>query len=214
VRASCLNVRATYAPTQAAVSVDLAVLPPFFNGLLDELPWWAGTWRVTQVEPAKPHEFASHHDRQRYRFTEVSVPGTLSDGAGLTFPFVARVRFEGDRLLRFQAKIADMIVGPALSEAGAPERHPFGVVLRRLMDSRGLSVKDLAMQTGRAMSTINAARAGWHIHQLLLEIVPGGCRWPRRRDRVHRLLSQTRKRRLPHQPRRHRPVRAARLPPP
>jgi hypothetical protein len=72
------------------------------------------------------------------------------------------VRFEGDRLLRFEAKIADVVVGLALAEAGAPEPHPFGAVLRKLMDNRGVSVKELAMQTGRAMSTINAARTGRH----------------------------------------------------
>jgi hypothetical protein len=77
-------------------------------------------------------------------------------------PFFARVRFEGDRLLRFQAKIADVVVGPALAEAGAPEPHAFGAVLRKLMDNHAVSVKELAVQTARAMSTINAARTGWH----------------------------------------------------
>jgi hypothetical protein len=142
--------------------VDLAILPPFFNGLLGELPWWDATWRVTQVEPAYPREVASDHDRQKNRFTEVSVPGTLGAAAGRVLPFFARVRFEGDRLLRFQAKIADMVIGPALTEAGAPEPHPFGAVLRKLMDNRGVSVKELAEQTARARSTINAARTGWH----------------------------------------------------
>lgn len=145
---------------EAPKPVDLAVLPPFFNGLLSELPWWGSTWRVTHVEPANPREFASDHDRQTNRFTEVSVPGTLSDGAGETLPFFARVRFEGDRLLRFQAKIADTVIGPALAEAGTHEPHPFGAVLRRLMDNRGLSVKDVAVRTYRAMSTIHGARSG------------------------------------------------------
>jgi hypothetical protein len=142
--------------------VDLTVLPPFFNELLTELPWWNGTWQVTHVEPAHPREIASNHDRQKNRFTEVSVPGTLGGSAGQTLPFFGRVRFEGDRLLRFQAKIADTIVGPALAEAGTPEPHPFGAVLRTLMDTRGVSIKELAMRTTRAMATINAARAGWH----------------------------------------------------
>lgn len=140
--------------------VDLAVLPPFFNGLLSELPWWDSAWRVTHVEPAKPREFASDHERQRNRFTEVSVPGTLDGGAGQTLPFHGRVRFEGDRLLRFQAKIGDAIIGPALSAAGTHEPHQFGAVLRKLMDSRGLSVKDVARLTSRAMSTIYAAQSG------------------------------------------------------
>ena len=58
--------------------VDVMVLAPFFDGMLSELPWWDSTWRVTHVEPATPREFASDHDRQRNRFTEVSVP--LTDG--------------------------------------------------------------------------------------------------------------------------------------
>jgi hypothetical protein len=150
--------------------VDLAVLPPFFNDLLGELPWWKTAWQVTQVEPARPCEFASDHDRRKNRFTEVSVPGTLGGDAGRTLPFFARVRFEGDRLLRFQAKIAAMVVGPALAEAGAPEPHPFGAVLRKLMDNRGVSVKELAIRTARAMSTINAARTGWrNPHPVLVQ---------------------------------------------
>ncbi|GIH16634.1 helix-turn-helix domain-containing protein [Rugosimonospora africana] len=132
------------------------------NDLLGELPWWNSTWRVTQVEPADPREVASDHDRQKNRVTEVSVPGTLAGDAGQTLPFFARVRFEGNRLLRFQAKTADTVIGPALAEAGAPEPHPFGAVLRKLMDNRGVSVRKLAMDTGRAMSTTNAARTGWH----------------------------------------------------
>jgi hypothetical protein len=148
--------------TKRPEPVDLAVLPPFFNHLLAELPWWNSAWQVTQVEPAYPREVASNDDRQKNRFTEVSVPGTLGGSAGQTLPFFGRVRFEGNLLLRFHAKIADTIVGPALAEAGAPEPHPFGAVLRKLMDSRGVSVKELALRTARAMSTIHAARTGWH----------------------------------------------------
>jgi hypothetical protein len=140
--------------------VDLAVLPPFFNGLLGELPWWDSAWRVTQVEPARPREFARDDGRGRNRFTEVSVPGTLGGDTGQTLPFLGRVRFEGDRLVRFQAKVGDVIVGPALSEAGAHEPHPFGAVLRALMDNRGLSAKDLARRTYRAVSTIYAVHVG------------------------------------------------------
>jgi hypothetical protein len=147
--------------TKRSKAVDLAVLPPFFNSLLAELPWWNSTWKVMQVEPAYPRELASNDDRQKNMSTEVSVPGTMGDGAGQTLPFFGRVRFEGNRLLRFQAKIADTILGPALAEAGTPEPHPFGAVLRQLMDNRGVSVKELAVRTGRAMSTINAARTGW-----------------------------------------------------
>ncbi|MCW2144590.1 Helix-turn-helix domain-containing protein [Actinoplanes cyaneus] len=159
--------------------VDLAVLPHFFNGLLSELPWWDNIWRVTYVEPANPREFASDHDRQRSRFTEVSVPGILGGGAGQTLPFLGRVRFESDRLLRFQAKIGDMVVGPALSEAGTHEPHPFGAVLRKLMDNRGVSVKDVARRTYRAMSTIYAAQSGGrNPHPILVREIAGALDIP------------------------------------
>ncbi|MEV2240442.1 hypothetical protein [Micromonospora sp. NPDC049891] len=159
--------------------VDLAALPPFFNDLLAELPWWNSDWQVTQVEAASPREVASSHDRQKNAFTEVSVPGTLVGRAAQTLPFVGRVRFEGNRLLRFQAKIADTTVGPALAKAGAPEPHPFGAVLCKLMDSRGVSVKELAVRTVRAMSTINAARTGGHNpHPVLVGEIAGALGIP------------------------------------
>lgn len=154
--------------------VVLTVLPPFFDDLLSELPWWDNTWRVDHVEPAYPREVASDHDMGRNRFTEVSVPGTLGGSAGQTLPFSGRVRFEGDRLLRFQAKIADSVVGPALAEAGAPEPHPFGAVLRKLMDNRGISVMDMARRTFRARSTVNGLYTGQrNPHPILIrEIAP------------------------------------------
>jgi lambda repressor-like predicted transcriptional regulator len=156
----------TYWPTivnaPRPAPVDLTVLPPFFNDLLGELPWWNPRWQVTQVEPAYPREVASDHDRQRNRCTEVSVPGTLDDDAGRSLPFSARVRFEGDRLLRVQAKIADTVLSPALAPTGAVEPHPFGAVLRRLMDHRGVSMRELAFRTRRSMSTIVSAQAGGH----------------------------------------------------
>ncbi|MDG4808743.1 helix-turn-helix transcriptional regulator [Micromonospora sp. WMMD1120] len=159
--------------------VDLTVLPQFFNDLLAELPWWNGTWRVTHVEPARPREIASDHDRQRNAFTEVSVAGTIEGDAGRTLPFSARVRFDDNRLLRFQAKIGDTVIGPALAEAGAPEPHPFGAVLRTLMDNRGVSVRELAVRTARAMSTIHAARAGSHNpHPVLVREIAGALGIP------------------------------------
>ncbi|GHJ48302.1 hypothetical protein Cs7R123_56440 [Catellatospora sp. TT07R-123] len=158
---NALNYWPQYLDVERRQEVDLTVLPPFFDGLLRELPWWNPAWRVTQVEPAVPREFPSEHVRQRNRFTEVSVPGTVGTDDGTATAFVGQVRFEGDRLLRFQAKVGGVVIGPALAEAGSPERHPFGALLHRFMDNRGLSVKDLAHATGRAMSTIAGLRSGW-----------------------------------------------------
>src|SRR6266571_3214559 len=80
--------------------VDLTVLPPFFNDLLQDLPWWNRDWKVTHVEPACPWEVASHHDRSMTRFTEVSVPGIISTDTdtGDALPFFAKVRLENDQL--------------------------------------------------------------------------------------------------------------------
>ncbi|WP_190853769.1 helix-turn-helix transcriptional regulator [Actinomadura sp. RB99] len=140
--------------------VDLAVLPPFFNEMLQELPWWNHDWTVGHVEPGVPLEIASDHGRSRTSFTEVSVPGVVSSGSGGNLPFVAKVRFERDRLIRFQAKIGDVVVGPADAPAGKPEPHPFAAVFTRLMDLRGVPIKEMAMQTGRSMSTIHMLRSG------------------------------------------------------
>jgi hypothetical protein len=140
--------------------VDLTALPTFFNDMLQDLPWWNRDWKVTHVEPGEPLEIASDHDRSNTKFTEVSVPGTVSSDSGETLPFVAKVRFESDRLIRFQAKIGDIVLGPAHAPAGKLEPHPFGKVFTRLMDLRGIPVREMAMQTYRSMSTIQMLRGG------------------------------------------------------
>lgn len=140
--------------------VDLTVLPSFFNGLLQDLPWWNRDWKVTHVEPGLPVEVASDHSSSVTRFTEVSVPGTVGSDRGETLPFVAKVRFENDQLVRFQAKIGDVVVGPAQTPAGRLEPHPFAGVFARLMTLRGIPVRDMAMQTGRSQSTIHMLRSG------------------------------------------------------
>jgi hypothetical protein len=140
--------------------VDLTVLPSFFNDMLQDLPWWNRDWKVTQVEPGLPLEVASDHDRSNTRFTEVSVPGTVGSDSGETLPFTAKVRFESDQLIRFQAKIGDIVVGPAHAPAGQLEPHPFARVFTRLMTLRGIPVRDMAEQTARSMSTIQMLRSG------------------------------------------------------
>lgn len=159
--------------------VDLAVLVGFFDGLLRELPWWDGGWRVIGVETARPREFPSAEGRGKNRFTEVSVPGTVGDRDGRVLAFFGRVRFEGDRLVGFQAKVGDMVIGPALAEAGAHEPHQFGAVLRKLMDNRGLSMKDVAVRTGRALSTIAGVRSGGrNPHPVLVQDLAGALELP------------------------------------
>lgn len=153
----------------APTPVDLGVLPPLFNELLDEWPWWDRAWRVTRVEPARPREIAQDEPRAVSRFTEVTVPGTVSRDAGDTLPMSARVRFSDDQLIRFQAKIGDIVIGPGSAAAGVPEPHPFGSVLATLMDLRGISVKEMAVRCARSMSTINMVRSGgWNPHQILV----------------------------------------------
>ncbi|PRX59057.1 hypothetical protein B0I32_121161 [Nonomuraea fuscirosea] len=140
--------------------VDLTVLPPFFNEVLQDLPWWNRDWKVSDVEPGIPLEIESDHDRSTTRFTEVSVPGTASASSGESLPFVGKVRFTSDRLIRFQAKIGHMVVSPADTPAGQLEPHPFSAVFSRLMDLRGIPVRDMARQTARSMSTIHMLRNG------------------------------------------------------
>jgi hypothetical protein len=142
--------------------VDLTVLPPFFNEVLQELPWWNRDWKVNQVEPGLPLEIESDHHGHSSRFTEVSVPGTVGSGSGESLLFVAKVGFAGDQLVRFQAKIGDVVLGPAVAPAGRLEPHPFAKVLTGLMDLRGIPVGVMARQTGRSMSTIHMLRRGRH----------------------------------------------------
>ncbi|MFF1300937.1 MULTISPECIES: helix-turn-helix domain-containing protein [unclassified Streptomyces] len=142
--------------------VDVAVLPPFFNGVLQEFPWWNRDWKVRDVEPGLPLEIESDHQGHSSRFTEVSVPGTVGSGGGEILPFVAKVGFAGAQLIRFQAKIGDVILGPAVAPAGRLEPHPFARVLTGLMDLRGIPVKAMARDTARSMSTIHMLRSGRH----------------------------------------------------
>ncbi|NUT22573.1 MAG: XRE family transcriptional regulator [Hamadaea sp.] len=139
---------------------DISVLAPFFDELLAELPWWNRAWRVTSVEPAHPREVAHNDVRGLVRCTEVCVPGTVSAESS-ALPLFARVRFEGDRLVAFQAKIGGILLTPASTPADQPEPHPFGAVLTTLMDTRGIGIKEMAMHSGRAMTTIHGLRTGW-----------------------------------------------------
>ncbi|MFC8360765.1 multiprotein-bridging factor 1 family protein [Streptomyces griseorubiginosus] len=148
--------------------VDLTVLLPFFNGVLQELPWWNRDWTVQEVEPGLPLEIDSGHRGGSAPFTEVSVPGTVRSCGGESLPFVARVGFAGDQLLGFQAKIGDVVLGPATAPAGHLEPHPFATVLTGLMDLRGIPVKVMARETGRSMSTIHMLRSGRHNPEPLL----------------------------------------------
>ncbi|MFG2432996.1 helix-turn-helix domain-containing protein [Streptomyces sp. NPDC048590] len=140
--------------------VAMAVLPPFFNEVLQDLPWWNREWRVDRVQPGLPNETGDHRCDPAVRFTEVSIPGTVASGNGESLPLVAKVGFTGDRLIRFQAHIGDMVIGPAVAPAGQPEPHPFARMLTGLMDLRGISVRDMARATGLSMSTVRMLRRG------------------------------------------------------
>lgn len=148
--------------------VDVTVLPPLFNEVLQELPWWNRDWQVNHVEPGVPLEIDSDHRGHPSRFTEVSVPGTVVSGDGESLPFVAKVGFAGDQLIRFQAKIGDVVIGPAVTPAGELEPYPFARVLTGLMDLRGIPVKVMARETARSMSTIRMLRSGRHNPEPLL----------------------------------------------
>jgi hypothetical protein len=149
--------------------VDLRVLPPLFNELLDEWPWWDRTWRVSEVRPAWPREIVRDEPPGVSMFIEVTVPGTVTRDTADALPLSARVRFRDDRLTLFQAKIGHVVVGPGSAVTGAPEPHPFGPVLSALMDWRGISVKEMAIRCKRSMSTIMMVRAGvWNPYRVLV----------------------------------------------
>ncbi|MGA5823182.1 XRE family transcriptional regulator [Kitasatospora sp. NPDC094028] len=140
--------------------VDITVLAPFFNEVLQDLPWWNRDWKVDRVEPGTPVETGNHRCDPAERFVEVSIPGTVASGNGERLPFVAKVGFTGDRLIRFQAKIGDVVIGPAVAPVGRSEPHPFGRMLTGLMDLRGIPVRDMARTAGLSMSTIHMLRGG------------------------------------------------------
>lgn len=135
-----------------AIETDVGVLVPLFNELLDRLPWWNRDWRVIEVRPGYPFRMTSGNVVEE--INEVDVPGTLGTDAGATLPLTARVRFTGDRLLRFEVKAGAAVITPGLAAPGEREPHPFGAVLAVLMQTRRISHKELAMRCGRAMSTI------------------------------------------------------------
>lgn len=148
------------------LAADRSVLVTFFDTLLSELPWWNPAWRVTEVGTVRSSSSSMGLPPGAVQVVEVTVPGSLGgdggDGgdAGEVRPFSARVRFLEDRLLRWQMKIGDMVVGPASAPAGEPEPHAFGAVFRLLAEMRGLSFQDVARRTGRAASTIRKLDAG------------------------------------------------------
>jgi hypothetical protein len=139
---------------------DLSVLPPFFDELLGELPWWNRAWRVTEVGPAYPNTARQSKQSGVAQVIEVTVPGLVDGDAAERLPFSARVRFANDRLLRWQAKVGGAVIGPGLAPAGEPEPHPFGPVFRGLLEVRGLSVSQAARRGQLADSSISRLRAG------------------------------------------------------
>ena len=147
--------------------VDVTVLPPFFNEVLQDLPWWNRDWRVDRVEPGVPMEPGDHLRDPALRFIEVSIPGTVVSGTGGSLPFVGTVAFRGERLIRFQAKVGDVVIGPALAPAGRAEPHPFGRVLTGLMDLHGIPVGEMARDAGLSTATVRGLRAGGHSPGLL-----------------------------------------------
>lgn len=153
--------------------VDMTVLPPFFNQTLQDLPWWNRDWRVDRVQPRHPVETGDHRCDPAVRFTEVSIPGTVASDNGESLPFVAKVGFMGDQLMRFQAKIGDVVIGPAVSPAGRSEPHPFGRLLTGLMDQRGIPVRDMARAAGLSMSTIHMLRRGHNPNLLQARLIAG-----------------------------------------
>ncbi|SNT58538.1 Helix-turn-helix domain-containing protein [Asanoa hainanensis] len=151
---SALTFWPDYSSTPAP-RVPVAVLVPFFNDLLDELPWWNPAWRVTRISAVEPSGAMVGGSG----FDEVTVLGEVGDADPQ--PFVGRVRLQDDRLVRFQAKIGDVVIEPGSTPAGEPEQDPFAALVRVLMDVRGLRIRDVARGAFLSEATIRCLRGGW-----------------------------------------------------
>jgi hypothetical protein len=57
--------------------VDISVLLPFFNELLQELPWWNRDWKVSHVEPGTPQQHADDDRGSMVLRPAVAPPGRL-----------------------------------------------------------------------------------------------------------------------------------------
>jgi len=101
------------------VPAELSVLPPFFDELFGELPWWNSAWRVTEVGPAYPNAVLQSKPSGVAQFVEVTVPGLVNGDATERLPFSARVRFADDRLLRWR-RSAIRSSGRGLRQRGSP----------------------------------------------------------------------------------------------
>ncbi|GAA0489122.1 hypothetical protein Ade02nite_73270 [Paractinoplanes deccanensis] len=143
-----------------AVPDERAVLGAFFEGLLADLPWWDRAWRVVDVGAPRASSSSRALTPGDVQVVEVTVPGFVGRGAGEVLAFSARVRLLEDRLLRWQMKVGETVIGPALAPAGEREPHPFGAVFQLLVTMRGLRVQEVAWRTGRAVSTIRMLRDG------------------------------------------------------
>ncbi|GIM89301.1 helix-turn-helix domain-containing protein [Paractinoplanes toevensis] len=163
-----LTFRRSHGPPDRLVPADQSVLAPFLDTLLGELPWWNRGWRVAEVGAARSSSSSRALSPEVMQVVEVTVPGLLNGDAGEVLPFSARVRFLEDRLLRWQMKIGEVVIGPGLAPAGEPEPHAFGAVFQLLAEMRGLSFKEVAHRTGRAESTINRLRAGALVPERML----------------------------------------------
>lgn len=130
------------------------------------------SWRAQQKAPAvagsagrstcsrsAPMQWVSAVSLRRFIRYWLAAPAP-SDFRSRARPRWTKVRFEEDQLIRFQAKIGDVVLGPAVAPAGEPEPHPFGRILDRLLDLRGISTMDAAERVARAKSTIVGLRRG------------------------------------------------------
>lgn len=88
------------------------------------------------------------------------MPATLTNGAGHELPLFGQIRFEGNVMRRFQAKVGDTVIKPAIRPAGIQDPHPFGPMLQAMMANRQNSVRGLARGAGLSESTVRWLRSG------------------------------------------------------
>jgi hypothetical protein len=134
-------------PAADKPAVDGSVLATFLDTLLGELPWWNLAWRVAEVAEVRRSSSALALPPGAVQVVEVTVRGSLGGAAGEVQLFSARVRLLEDRLLRWQMKVGDTVIGPAVAPAGEPEPHPFGAVFQMLLACQARS-KAMARSDG------------------------------------------------------------------
>lgn len=130
---------------------DRTALAAFLHERIRRWPWWDRAWTVVAIQRVRPREI----DRGLHT---VTVEGLVGRDAAETLPLSVFVRVIGQQLERFEASVADVLIGPPIRY---DDPHPFGSIFSALMDRRGISRRDMAHRCEVSESTVARMRAGY-----------------------------------------------------